>query len=369
MRSTTRSVWVLGALGAISLGCSADRPAPTGPGADQPAGAAEGPSFAVYGLNQGVAGSNCRTAPHRQFDFWIGSWQVAANGGPPRSASFITSALDGCVIREQWHSPSSTARSLSAFDASDGQWHQHYVENSGFFPLRLDGGVRGGAMVMQGSYPDPYGTPRVFTDRYTWTALGPDDVRQAQDRSLDGGATFGPIAFDGRYHRTASPVVPAAPYYGYCASNDPSLLLFHEFDFLAGAWDVRVDGSGAAHAAEHRTPLRSDITHEVDGCLLEETLTGAAGYRALVFLNIRPLDEIWQRTYIDNRGLRIFLTGPRMQNGRTVLTGTMPSPGRGSRPVRVTIEQTDADHFVERWEQSESDDTWSPLLTASYQRR
>jgi hypothetical protein len=107
----------------------------------------------------------------------------------------------------------------------------------------------------------------------------------------------------------------------------------------------------------------------LDGCLLEERMTGPGGYEALVFLNIRALDEIWQRTYMDNRGLRIFLTGPRAQNGKTVLTGTMPAPGHRVEAVRATFESLDGDHFVERWERGGASGSWTPLFTASYERR
>ena len=368
MRCSTPSVWASAALG-LTLACSGAEPDPTGPTTGAAPTALDQRGLSLFAIGPTQAARGCNTPAYRQFDFWIGSWQVAANGNPPRSASFITSDLDGCAIIENWRSPGSSARSLSSYDASDGQWHQHYVENYGFFPLRIDGGLQGGSMVMQGSYPDPTGQPRVFTDRYTWSALGPDDVRQTLEKSLDGGQTFGPVSFDGRYHRSSAPVVPTPPYYGVCESSDPSLVLFHEFDYLVGTWQVRVAGPGAFHAAAGQDPLASVITHEMDGCLLQERITGPGGYEALVFLNIRPLDEIWQRTYMDNRGLRIFLTGPREQGGRTVLTGSLPTGGHGTDPVRATFEQVDADHFVERWERGDRDGSWTPFLTATYERR
>ena len=96
---------------------------------------------------------------------------------------------------EDWHAASGQrGRSLNAYDASDRQWHQHWVENSGFFPLRLDGRFANGAMVMQETYPDPFGTATIYTDRFTWTSLGPDDVRQLSERSTDGGVTFVPTS-------------------------------------------------------------------------------------------------------------------------------------------------------------------------------
>jgi hypothetical protein len=223
-------------------------------------------------------------------------------------------------------------------------------------------------MVMQETYPDPQGTPTIFTDRYTWTRLGADDVRQFVERSTDGGATF-TSGFDGRYHRTANPIVPAAKVYPFCTSTDPSLSLFQEFDFTVGNWSVTLDGPGPIAAGiSRRHPASSAISKDLDGCLYEEKLTGPLGYEARVFTNIRPIDEVWRRTYVDNHGLRVYLTGPRIQNGRIVLTGSMPKLGGGVQQVRATFEQTDANRFVQRWERA-SGGGWEALVTATYTRR
>jgi hypothetical protein len=365
--------WALAGLATFALGCSADD-GPVEPAGDPAAGRAEAfnaGALAVYGLGGGSEpGAACQASPYRQFDFWLGIWQVSVNGGPPASASQITGALDGCAVLEHWHGAGGgEGRSLNVYDASDGRWHQHWVENSGFFPLRLDGGLSHGEMVMQGSYPDPFGSGTVFTDRYSWSRLPNHDVRQAVQQSLDGGATFGPVTFDGRYQLNPSPTIPAAHFFGFCTSADPGLALFQEFRFTVGSWDVSVvrpDDDGA-EAAPRR--LRSEITTDLEGCLTEERLTGPGGFEARVFLDIRPLDEIWQRTYVDNRGLRIYLTGPRLQQGRTVLKGTMPGANGKPRAVRLAIEQLDADTFVERWATTQPSGEWRPLVTARYSRR
>ena len=320
-------------------------------------------------------GLACHSAKYRQFDFWLGKWEIEA-ALPNKGASFITSELGGCAVFENYYGAvppnmpgGQRGRSMNVYDASDHRWHQHWVENSGFYPLRIDGGIKGGAMVMQGSYPDPIGTPTVFTDRYTWTRLGPNDVRQFVEQSTDGGATFPTVTFDGHYHRNPNPAIPVARVYPFCTSADPGLALFQEFRFTVGQWKIELDGPGALGAVfSHLRPTESDISTDIDGCLTEEKLTGPRGYEARVFTNIRPLDEIWQRTYVDNRGLRIYLTGPRIHDGKIVLTGTMPKPGGGTRQVRATFEQLGPNRFVQRWERAERQG-WEPLVTATYTRR
>jgi hypothetical protein len=317
---------------------------------------------ALFGL--GGVGHGCRSTEYRQFDFWVGSWQVPS-GGPVPSADFITSELDGCAILEDWHGAGgSHGRSLSSFDPTDGMWHQQWVENFGFFPLRLDGAFADGQMVMTDTYQNANGNGQIITNRYTWTALDADDVSQFIETSIDGGPFTGGTLF---YHRTANPSVPPSSVFHVCTSTDPGLALFQEFNFTIGQWTVTLDGHGAESRSAGGT-LQSEISADLDGCLVEEKLTGPKGYEARVFTNIRPIDEVWRRTYEDNRGLRVYVTGPRLQNGKIILTGTMPGPGGRSVNARVTFERT-ADGFFQRWERENPAGQWGELVSAKYERR
>ncbi|MEP6689175.1 MAG: hypothetical protein ABJC36_12575, partial [Gemmatimonadales bacterium] len=113
MRCKTPSVWALTGLCALSIGCSGDDPEPTAPAPVESPASLEGAALSLYGVGPNGPGQGCRAAEYRQFDFWLGSWQVAVNGNPPVPASFITGDLDGCAIIENWRAPGSTARSLS----------------------------------------------------------------------------------------------------------------------------------------------------------------------------------------------------------------------------------------------------------------
>jgi hypothetical protein len=341
----------------LSVACADGHDPTTAPLTAEAGGTdAIGANFTLFGL--GGLGPGCRATAYRGLDFWVGTWQVTA-GVPVPTASFVSSELDGCAIQEEWHGGGGVlGRSLNVYDASDRQWHQHWVESVGFFPLRLDGGVVEGRVTMQETYPDPFGSPTSFTDRYTWFPDGMEDMHIRIEKSTDGGATI--LSTNNLvYHRAATPVVPQAQAFPFC--TDPALSLFQEFDFTVGTWEVSVDRPDAGS-------LRSEIRHDLDGCLISERLSGPSDYQAMVFTNIRPIDEVWRRTYIDNRGLRIYLTGPRRQSGEITLSGTMPGPDRAPRAVRATFAAVGRDRFVERWEVGGPDD-WAPLLTATYRRR
>jgi hypothetical protein len=144
----------------------------------------------------------CQTPEHRQFDFWLGHWTVRAPNGRVAGTNHIESSLDGCALVERWAgSGPSRGMSLNYYDAATRQWHQTWTDNSGQ-PLLLNGGLRDGRMVLEGTAPGPDGRPA--RQRVTWTPLAGGDVRQHWEVSSDSGATWSTV-FDGRYSRRPAP--------------------------------------------------------------------------------------------------------------------------------------------------------------------
>lgn len=139
----------------------------------------------------------CDSPVHRQFDFWVGEWDVTAKG-KPAGTSVITRILGDCVIHEEWTGTGpSRGRSFNVYDRATKQWVQTWVDNSGLL-LTLRGGIRDGAMVLEGTRTDPQG--KSVRDRITWTPNADGTVRQHWQASSDGGATW-QDQFDGLYRR------------------------------------------------------------------------------------------------------------------------------------------------------------------------
>ena len=44
----------------------------------------------------------CGAAENRQFDFWLGEWEVRVPAGGLAGLSQVSAILDGCVILERW---------------------------------------------------------------------------------------------------------------------------------------------------------------------------------------------------------------------------------------------------------------------------
>lgn len=144
----------------------------------------------------GARPSPCASGPFRQFDFWVGEWDVLDPSGKIAGRNRITSEENGCAIVEHWKSANGgTGQSLNFYDPKAGSWKQKWV---GFGTvLEMEGGLRDGAMIMQG--PLQYiGQDRVTILKGTWTPLPGGDVRQFFEESDDGGKTWKPW-FDGRY--------------------------------------------------------------------------------------------------------------------------------------------------------------------------
>ena len=148
---------------------------------------------------QQQAPPNCAAAPHRGFDFWIGTWDVFNPQGQQVGMNTITPDLNGCVLHESWQSMGSAHRGFSynIYDRTSQQWHQTWVDNSGLL-LLLDGGVDHGAMVLRGTTTNRQG--QEVMNRITWTPFTPDSVQQLWETSSDGGQTWNTV-FDGRYVR------------------------------------------------------------------------------------------------------------------------------------------------------------------------
>jgi hypothetical protein len=144
-----------------------------------------------------AAPPTCDAAEHRQFDFWLGEWDVTGPNGQAAGRNSITRELNGCVLHEHWTGATGPrGESFNIWDRTRKRWHQTWVSDTGNL-LVLEGGLVNGAMRMTGDTMSPKGPVR---NRITWTPASDGSVRQFWETSIDDGKTW-QIAFDGRYRR------------------------------------------------------------------------------------------------------------------------------------------------------------------------
>jgi hypothetical protein len=148
---------------------------------------------------------DCSAPEFRQFDFWIGEWDVVtnpatrpANAPPPKpgrkpASNVVEKAHGGCVVIENWdNGAGGTGQSFNLFDRSRQRWHQTWVDNGGGLH-QYWGGLKDGAMVLEGEVPLPpsSGFQGRRTIRVTFTAMGADKMRQFSE-SLNVDGTWSP---------------------------------------------------------------------------------------------------------------------------------------------------------------------------------
>jgi tetratricopeptide (TPR) repeat protein len=141
---------------------------------------------------------SCSTPEFRQFDYWLGEWDVES-GGQKIARSSVQLILDECVIFENYEAQRGYAgKSFSLYDANTKQWEQRYVDTTGALHHWTEGRLdANGAMVFTWTY-----TLRgVKTmNKMTYVKEGSDKVRQILEASTDDGKTWAQT-YNGLYTR------------------------------------------------------------------------------------------------------------------------------------------------------------------------
>jgi hypothetical protein len=139
----------------------------------------------------------CGAPEHRQFDFWLGEWNVHTPDGKLAGVNSIENEYGGCVLHERYSTPRGyRGESLNIYDAGRKVWHQSWVDTDGVL-LLLEGGMRGKSMVLEGQSVDAKGA--VTKHRISWTPNADGTVRQHWESSDGKGGWT--TAFDGTYKR------------------------------------------------------------------------------------------------------------------------------------------------------------------------
>lgn len=359
MRSIVRMLALL-AIPALLAGCSDAGPTePTSqlaPGSGPAALTAGFPMYGIGALKAATPGSPCSAAAHRDFDFWLGNWDVYDPAGQQVGTNAVTSELDGCVVAEHWtDSDGGRGRSINTYDAETGQWHQTWI--SAYFSghTRMAGGLdEDGRMVLNGHRVN-INTGFTLYDEYIWTVLSPDRVKQEGFLRVPAVGYEG--SFVGIYERrdeiTPAPEVPTAGCQPGGATEEA-----RQLDFWLGDWVVTT-ASGEVLGT-------STVSTDLSGCLLEERFETSKGYQAVSFAAFDYWEKQWYRTYIDNRGEQVRLNGT-FDGDAVTLTGVEGGPGEsGDLLQRATITPTDGGVHQSLDVSRDGGDSWKHAVDLIY---
>lgn len=140
----------------------------------------------------------CRfDARSKEFDFWLGEWDVFNIQGQKVGTNSVLSIADGCGLLENWTSAArNNGKSINYFDSSTGKWYQSWI-GSGGGALRYEGIFRDGAMRFEGVSTTG---GKAAMNRLTFFRIDQNTVRQLAETSSDEGKTW-TVSYDLKYVR------------------------------------------------------------------------------------------------------------------------------------------------------------------------
>lgn len=160
-------------------------------------------SICTFAQSPATTTSPCQTSREfKQFDFWLGHWEVKLPDGTLAGVNSINREQKGCVLLENWRGvQGGTGFSINFFDQLKQKWVQVWTGSEGS-QIQIEGGLRNGSMVLEGKL-STLGQANSADFRGTWTPLDDGRVRQFFEQSTDGGRTWQPW-FEGFYNRIKS---------------------------------------------------------------------------------------------------------------------------------------------------------------------
>ena len=134
----------------------------------------------------------------KQFDFWVGEWDVYNPQGRKTGTSVIQSIASGCGVLENWTDGfGGSGKSINFYDPTDHKWYQYWVGQNNA-PARYAGAYSDGALRYIGESSVVNG--KKIIPRLTFFNVDPNTVRQFAERSDDDGKTWTTV-YDFKYIR------------------------------------------------------------------------------------------------------------------------------------------------------------------------
>lgn len=139
----------------------------------------------------------CSSMEARQFDFWLGKWDLSwpaeqtggEKGNTATGTNQITRLFDDCVIEENFATSDGRylGRSVSVYDTRTDGWHQTWVDNMGGY-LVFTGGFDGTTMELR--TPATERNSEQAVQRMVFSDIAEDSLEWTWQNSSDGGDTW-----------------------------------------------------------------------------------------------------------------------------------------------------------------------------------
>jgi len=308
----------------------------------------------------------------RQFDFWIGTWDVNLRvrqedgswADQHRAVAHVYPILRGKAVLELWSEDQVEGIkgfSVRAFDPSREEWDLW---------LNWPGPNRSGTSTLSGMFrqargeffvESPMGDEGSLLTRYTFSDIGPDRLRWDDAYSRDGGATWSHNWIMEFSRRGSRPELAAdgASVPTFHSGDRCDAPQYRVYEFLAGSHrgEVEAGGQGAVTITGHRI---------LDGCAVI-TFAGADGDPASAW----GFSHLTWNTALEQHELLTLTFQPGTPIRRFVTTDpeqlvfyeepTAGAPARASGEVdRFRIEALEGGGFL--WaHETPAGDGWRPV--------
>jgi len=137
-----------------------------------------------------IMSASCTAPQYRQFDFWLGDWDLVGVDGKKSAEDKVVQVLGGCALQENWTGVrSGQGLSFSAYDPATRRWHQTLMDDGGAV-LKIEGEFADGKMILVGQRPSQKEKGITITHRIAWTPLPDHRVKQVWENSTNGGRTW-----------------------------------------------------------------------------------------------------------------------------------------------------------------------------------
>lgn len=122
----------------------------------------------------------CSSKEYKQFDFWVGNWNVYDINDKLIGTNKVAKTPNACAIQENWESKTSNSlgTSYNYYNAKDKTWNQLWIDNSGY-SLNLKGNFTNKKMILKSKLiKSEKGN---YYNQITWTNNNDNSVTQVWD--------------------------------------------------------------------------------------------------------------------------------------------------------------------------------------------
>ncbi len=326
--------------------------------------------------------SACPAPEARQFDFWVGEWDVVnrrlTDDGKWFEAGTATtrvySILDGCAIVEHWRGNlgerSIKGFSIRAYDPSAEKWNlllNWPGKDRPSFGL-LSGAFRHerGEFFTQGK--DREGNDQLV--RYTFSDSSPSSMRWDAAYSKDEGRTWFTnwiMEFSRRDPHSALPL-----FNGPTQSEDRCTFPeAREFDFFAGRWTGQLKAQGPG-GAETASPVDVDSYLILEGCAVMDFATvwgEGEPYKKFFIRSFLPPLKRWVLYTIDNREPVFMRYEGEFEGDSIQLVRAGAEETEGASESYAWTLREDGTVRLDFRLSSDGGKTWTSVATADLQRK